>query len=398
VTIDRIADLRVIDADSHVVEPPDLWTSRMSSKFGDLVPHVVFNEARGLEMWRIGDHDVSPVGGPAMAGWHEWPPSHPPRFEDADRATWEASARLARMDEYGIWAEILYPNVALFQTALIQSMEERDAMLATMQAYNDFQTEWSSAAPERLIPMASLPIWDLGATLVEIDRCAAMGHRGLIFSQEPGNYGMPALVDRHWDPLWAKAQEAGLSINFHVGSGDAQGEAIFKQILSAAGSADGGVRPLWASFAPQNFLTNCRTLSNVICSGICHRFPRLNFVSVESGVGWVPFALDSLDWMWKNFGVTLEHPEYDLLPSEYFERQIYACFWFEGAGVRYAIDRLGADNLLYETDFPHPTSMTPGPASAALAPAEFIRSTLLDLDEPVLRKLVHENAAALYRL
>ena len=103
----------------------------------------------------------------------------------------------------------------------------------------------------------------------------------------------------------------------------------------------------------------------------------LNFVSVESGVGWIPFALDALDWQWKNCGVALEHPEYDLLPTEYFKRQIYGCFWFEVEPARFAIERLGDDNILYETDFPHPTSMSPGPASAAAAPERVPRGQFL---------------------
>ena len=109
-------------------------------------------------------------------------------------------------------------------------------------------------------------------------------------------------------------------------------------------------------------------------------------MSVESGIGWIPFALDALDWQWKNCGVHLEHPEYELLPSEYFKRQIYGCFWFEDAnGAQCAIDQLGPDNILYETDFPHPTSMSPGPASSAIAPNEYLEQNVRPLPEPTLR-------------
>ena len=110
----------------------------------------------------------------------------------------------------------------------------------------------------------------------------------------------------------------------------------------------------------------------------------LNFVSVESGIGWIPFALEHLDWQWKNCGVPQEHPEYDLLPSEYFKRQMYGCFWFEDGTVKAAIDQVGADWILYESDFPHPTSMAPGPATAAVEPRQYIADTLGDLPEDVL--------------
>ena len=106
-------------------------------------------------------------------------------------------------------------------------------------------------------------------------------------------------------------------------------------------------------------------------------------MSVESGIGWIPFALDALDWQWKNCGVHLEHPEYELLPSEYFQRQIYGCFWFEDDTALAALDLLGPDNILYETDFPHPTSMSPGPASAPMRPDDYLEQTFADLPEDV---------------
>jgi predicted TIM-barrel fold metal-dependent hydrolase len=96
--------------------------------------------------------------------------------------------------------------------------------------------------------------------------------------------------------------------------------------------------------------------------------------------------------------VAQEHPEYDLLPSEYFRRQIYGCFWFEEEGAMYALERLGPDNILYETDFPHPTSMSPGPASAAVSPRQFIAEAFAGLPEETTRKVLHDNAARLYHL
>ncbi len=77
----------------------------------------------------------------------------------------------------------------------------------------------------------------------------------------------------------------------------------------------------------------------------------MKFVSVESGVGWIPFLLDTMDWMWKACGVAKESPEYKLLPSEFFKRQFYGCFWFEQRTLKSAIDQLGPDNILFETDF-----------------------------------------------
>ena len=128
----------------------------------------------------------------------------------------------------------------------------------------------------------------------------------------------------------------------------------------------------YAGFGVQFGMANVSVIANLITGGVCHRFPDLKFVSVESGIGWIPFALDHLDWQWKNCGVPQEHPEYDLLPSEYFKRQMYGCFWFEDDTVKAAIDQWAPDWILYESDFPHPTSMAPGPATAAVEPRQYI--------------------------
>jgi predicted TIM-barrel fold metal-dependent hydrolase len=382
----------VIDTDTHLVEPPDLWTSRMSSKWGDLVPHVEWDDSAGEEAWFIGGTRLAPVGGAAMAGWSEYPPNHPKRWGDTDPATWDPSLRLKKMDEYGIHAQVLYPNVALFNSSMLVEADNRALTLEYLRAYNDYQTDFASTAPDRLLPMTSLPFWDREATLAEIERCAALGHRGIVFTQDPSAFGLPALTDRHWDPMWASAQEKGLPVNFHIASGD------ISLFTSGGGLPGAGPHANYASMGVSFFMGNARTIASLICGGICHLFPNLNFVSVESGIGWIPFAVEALDWQWKNCGVAFEHPEYELLPSEYFKRQIYGCFWFERETARDAIDFLGDDNILYETDFPHPTSMSPGPASDAQRPDEYLREVFSGVAVDSLHKILHDNAARIYHL
>jgi predicted TIM-barrel fold metal-dependent hydrolase len=383
-------DIPIIDTDTHVVEPPDLWTSRISSKWGDLVPHVEWDDERGVESWFSGDERLGPVAGAAMAGWHEHPPLHPRRFADADPVAWDATKRAAMMDRYNVRSQVLYPNVAVFGAKSIVGMEDTALQLACIQAYNDFLIDFASEAPGRYVPVAALPFWDLDASLAEVERCATTGHKGIIFTQDPSAFGLPELTDRRWDPLWATAQEKCLPVNFHIASGDLD--------LMNLGHPDNGPHANYAAMGVSFFLANARTIAQLVTGGICHRFPRLDFVSVESGIGWIPFALEALDWQWKNCGVREEHPEYDLLPSEYFRRQIYGCFWFERDSALDAIGRLGADNILYETDFPHPTSMSPGPASTAQHPDEYLRSNFADVDAESMRKILHDNAARIYHL
>ena len=103
-----------------------------------------------------------------------------------------------------------------------------------------------------------------------------------------------------------------------------------------------------------------------------------------------------MDWQWKNAGISRIDSGLQLLPSEYFRRQIYATFWYE----RPNHDELTAlqDNVMFETDFPHPTSLTPGPWSAALTPRDTINENLVGLEEVAARKILYQNAADLYHL
>jgi predicted TIM-barrel fold metal-dependent hydrolase len=287
---------------------------------------------------------------------------------------------------------VLYPNVSGFGAGKFSRLADDHLRYQLLRAYNDYLTDWSSADPNRLLPVMAVPFWDIDLSVQEMTRCKEQGHRGMIFSQSPEHFGTPVLSDPHWDRLWAAAQDLELSVNFHIGGGDAS--AAMTMLHDTA-----GIHANFASFPVTFFVSNCRTVATLIGGGVCHRFPRLNFVSVESGIGWIPFALQALDWMWTECGVYQEHPEYDLTPSEYFRRQMFGCFWFErGHTLDAAIEYLGADSVLYETDFPHPTSMAPGPVSSAVLPSEFIRDNLGHYPAEVQRKILHDNAARVYHL
>lgn len=384
-------EVNVIDTDTHVVEPPDLWISRVSTKrWGDKVPHVRADE-NGDPAWFVKDHKVLGVAAAAMAGWKDHPPTHPPTLAEAERASWDPAERLKRMDADGIHAQILYPNVAGFGGGNFTDGTEPELMLACVEAYNDYLSDYGAIAPGRFIPVMSLPFWDLELTLKEMRRAADKGHKGIIFTQVPEAWGQPHLTDRYWDPIWAQAQEMGLPINFHIASGDITN-------LGADANPQNGAHANYAMMGVSFFMGNAATIAKLTCGGVCHRFPDLNFVSVESGIGWIPFALAALDWQFLNCGVRKEHPEYDLLPSEYFKRQMYGCFWFEQETALTAIEQIGPDNILYETDYPHPTSMAPGPASHATTPRQYLEATFGNTSDETMRKILEDNATRIYHL
>ena len=384
----------VIDVDTHVTEPADLWTSRIASKWHDIIPHIE-RDRKGRDVWIIDGKRGLPPGAVSMAGYDGRPPNEfPATYAEIEPASYDAKARLAHMDREGIYAQVLYPNVGGFGSQNFLRLENSDLKRDCVRVYNDFLTEWASADTSRLLPVCALPFWDVEQSVAEIDRCAAMGHRSVLFPSQPQDFHQPPLSAPHWDPIWACAQSLGLPISFHIGGqaalGINEGEFVPKGGFM-------GTKAKFARFSALAFIGNGLGISEIICSGVCHRFPDLDFISVESGVGWIPTLLESLDWQWQNAGVVFEHPEYDLLPSEYFRRQIYACFWFERDMIARASE-LYPDNLMYETDFPHPTSMTPGPATIAQRPEDYASEALGGIPEEVVGKLLHDNAARVYRV
>ena len=302
---------------------------------------------------------------------------------------YDASARVAKLDEEGIHAQVLYPNVGGFGNGYFLRLGDRDLVRDCVRAYNDFLTDWCSVAPDRLIAITALPFWDVDEAVAELHRCVAAGHRAVNFCNQPQDYGQPPLAHRHWDPIWAAAQEAGVSVSFHVGGG-----SMGTQLDD---TAQMGWMTNFAKVSTLIFLDNIRCVTDLIFGGVCHRFPDLKLVSVESGVGWIPSVLEACDWQWRNGGVLDEHPEYDLLPSEYFRRQIYGCFWFEEEAAVTALARY-PDNILYETDYPHPTCQHPGPRTPAQRPRDYATRVLGGLPDDLLAKVLHDNAAAVYGL
>ena len=244
---DEVID--VIDVDTHVVEPGDLWTARVPKSLATRVPRIKFDAHSGFDVWYIDDKPVFPAWVVAHTGWGEYAPKHPRTLDEVDPVTYDAKARLGRMDHDGIYAQILYPNLTLFTSDRLQSFDDQELQLLMIQVFNDWQHEWAHEAPNRLLPMASLPFWDLPSTIKEIERCADRGFRGVIFSQNPAAFGLPPLASRHWDPMWETLQAAKLPVNFHLGSGGVDQEVFTR--------ADGfGVHAEYAAKSVGFFMDN----------------------------------------------------------------------------------------------------------------------------------------------
>jgi uncharacterized protein len=381
--------LRVVDADTHLTEPHDLWTSRAPAALRDRVPHV--EEVEGEATWVVDGAVLGRAGAAgvigrdgskvnAQTGLFEW------TVDDVHRGAYDPLARVAMMDEEGVWAEVLFPNsIGLGGQGLSEVVPDAAFRLSVLQTYNDATGEMQAISGNRLLPMAVLPSWDVEASVKEAERTAAMGHRGVNMTSDPQDLGAPDLGERAWDPLWEVCSALHLPVHFHIGASLTTmtyfGTYPWPSQQEDAALAIGGTLL---------FIGNARVVVNIITSGLLDRYPDLKIVSVESGCGWIPFILEALD-----FELHENAPKHlaglELLPSEYFRRQMYATTWFERTNIAHVIEAVGEDNILFETDFPHPTCLFPRPLETA-------ERNLAGIDPAVQRKILGENAAALYRL
>jgi uncharacterized protein len=242
-----------------------------------------------------------------------------------------------------------------------------------------------SASGNRLFPMGVLPWWDQELLLPEIARIRSLGLVGVNTISDPQEFGLPDLSTPYWTPMFDALEETGLPLNFHIGASATQ--------MNYHGTAPWPSRDADEKLAigsAMQFLGNGRILANFIFGGILERHPQLKLVMVESGVGWLPFFLQTLDYQ-----LTETAPEtqrsFSLKPSEYFRRQCAACFWFESDLLVAAARYLGEDNCLFESDFPHPTCLYPNPVQTAL-------EVFSNESDELKRKMFGENAIRIYGL
>jgi predicted TIM-barrel fold metal-dependent hydrolase len=381
--------LRVIDADTHLTEAHDLWTKRAPAKYKDRVPHVV--EVDGKPMWYVDGAELGFAGGGgvidrqggkgrAAEALFEW------TQDEIHLGAFDIKARIDVMDDSGVYAQVCFPNsIGLGGQGISDVVKDPVLRLLCVQIYNDAMAEVQAESGGRLMPMPVLPAWDVGEAVAEAERVADMDLRGVNITSDPNDVGGPDLANHAWDPLWEVCTDRHLPVHFHIGA-------------SLTTMTYFGTYP-WESQDEDTklaiggtllFIGNARVVTNIILSGMLDRHPKLQMVSVESGVGWVPFILEALDYeMSENAPKQLE--ELSMLPSEYFRRNLFATFWFEKNNLPALVDSVGADSILFETDFPHPTCLYP-------KPLDTVAEKMSTLTPEVQRKILGENAAKLYRL
>ena len=387
-----VEGLRVVDADSHMTERHDLFTTRAPKGYEDRVPRV--ERIDGMDMWVI----EGKTFGKAGSGGTIDPQGkkHPYRdsqggswgINDVHPAAWDAKERIRLMDELGIEVQILYPNsIGIGGQNLTKSIEDKVLLRLCVELYNDAMAEVQEQSANRLLPMPIMPAWEISACIREAQRCAGLGYRGVNMTADPQDSGSPDLGDPAWDPFWEVCAGLDLPVHFHIGASQT---ALAYFGTTFWPSQDDYVKP--AIGGASLFQNNSRLLINSAYSGMFDRHPNLKMVSVESGIGWVPFMLEAMDYELEENAPEWFH-KLQKLPSEYFRDNWYATFWFEkGRGhLQHLIDTVGQDNIMFETDFPHPTCLHP-------SPVELVREKISTLRPETQRKVMGENAVRLYRI
>jgi predicted TIM-barrel fold metal-dependent hydrolase len=380
---ERIA---VVDIDSHYTEPADLWISRAPAKYRDLVPSIRTSPA-GNEVWVVnGDVPFGPLGFSVVGrgGEKKYGTISLTTFEELDEAAYEPKARLRLLDRLGIHQQIIYPNVVGFGSEGFLRIKDDGLRMACATIYNDAVAELQAQGEGRLFPQGIIPFWDIDEAVAEARRIRLdLGLTGIAMPDRPQEFGLPYLNDPHWAPFFETCQELKLPINFHIG---VQAGPVIQQTLWP----NLGSQRNLAVMSVALFIENFRVIINLIFSGLLERYPGLNFVSVESGIGWIPFLLEAMDYQFEET-VPTEREGLTMKPSEYFRRQILASFWFEDFGPRAAIEQIGPEAVMFETDFPHPTCLYP-------KAQEHITEVLTDLAPDVRRKVLRDNAVRVYGL
>lgn len=376
----------LVSCDDHLdlnMLPADVWQTRMSAKWGERTPHVAISDKGGT--WMADGESWGFWAGARNSAFGSGPkPIHTAYdrggVEDlTELRAGNAKLRLEDMDRDRVWAHLVFGPVTSIKTA------DPEFMAACYSAYNDWLFEdFCSAAPDRLIGVAMLPPTPEAAH-GELQRIAKRG--GVRQANLQIAIAEPRLEDPRWEPLFELLEQSGIVLSFHV--------TVFPGVTRAFDKYKGspGATFLHAKMFIEQFLD---PFVDLFAWGILERHPKLKIVIAESGVGWVPWVVEELDyrywrlWECKEFWDDKGGIPHKTKPSEVFKRQVYGTFQQSPTAMRLT-EFWGSENLLWASDYPHPDSIWPNSVRT-------IGETMGHMDPSEVRKLVGGNAAKLYGL
>ncbi len=390
---------KIVSVDDHIIEPPDLWTSRLPSKYADVMPRSIrqkgtMNFVGGVfsfehsddgdegDWWVFEDGQYPLTRLEAAAGFDRDDVKVVGiTYEGMRRGCWDRDARLEDMDANWTEASMAFPS-SFPRFCGQRFYEAKDKELADLcvRAYNDWQVEeWCAGTNGRLIPCIIVQLWDPELAAAEVRRNAARGVSAMTFSEIPPYLGLPSIHDPagYWDPLFEACSETGTVVNMHIGSSS--------KMPSTSADAPAAVG------STLTFNNAMASMTDFLFSGVLVRYPDLKLAYSEGQIGWIPYIIERADKVWEENrgwgGIGDKVPE---PPSTYYYRQIYGCFFDDEYGLD-NLEKVGVGNVCFETDYPHSDSTWPHSRETAL-------KLMGDLPVDVFSRLVRGNAIELLGL
>lgn len=378
-------DYKVISADGHVDLiwlPPDLFTTNATAAMKDRMPYVTDGPNGPQWVSKKGSYfglqnGMGSAGRPYIPGQIHRSDRMAAQglYDDGKKGIRRLSdpeLRIKDQDLDGVQAEVLYGVLG----AGIR-LQDPEAAVEVCRIYNEWLAGFTKHYPDRLLGLASLPAGDVNAAVEETLRAGKMGLKGLEFAT---THEMTPLWHTYWEPLWKAVNEVELPIHFHtIGN---KRPPVPDDIPVRAQRAAAAVGITGFQLFTANFLMS------IIFAGVLERYPKVRVVLGESGIGWIPYILERMDYEWDDqFRNDLD---LKMKPSEYWYRQCKATFQYDEVGVL-LLDKLGADCIMWGSDFPHPDGVWPDSQ-------EFISKQFGHLPAKIQHKIVCENAARFYGL
>jgi len=333
----------IFDADQHIYEPKDMWTSRVPSKYKELAPQVV-SVPPGGEAWRWEDKYYEFIGLEVGAGRSYTDiSSFGHSFADTRPGCYEPRERLKDMDLDGVDKALMFPS----QGMRLRNIQDPDLMLALTRAYNEGIVDWCTEGDiERMLPLFALPDVGIEHAIDEFDHWAKQGCRGFFYLGWPSGTGRPQEAD---DQIWARCQETGIVPCLH-GGGPAGGVRGFA--LTASTDPTRPPHKPGDVIGPGKSTAKGQNLTWLVFSGVFERYPTLKLALVETGSGWLPFFYEQIDNVFYKNRAFEPFNKLSKPPSHYLKEQMWTTIQVDTHAIRNRYD-IGVDKLMWSSDYPH---------------------------------------------
>jgi predicted TIM-barrel fold metal-dependent hydrolase len=397
----------LISADSHINEAPDLWETRLPARLRARGPRLVRKDD-GRDVWETEGLAATPLMWATHAAGQQ---EDGKPYEDHEmtigreqmmRGSFDPHSRLADMDTDGLEAEVLYPGplAGLGGGGGVASIPDPELRTASIRAYNDWLAEFCSVAPRRLLGLALIQLEDPEFAAAELARAAGLGLRGGVINGMPDINGAEPIFSPAYEPVWSAAEATGMPLSLHIGhsrslnalvaaaqrSRSAGSESHPGNPLSSTGSRTG----LAEMFFTMMCLDMAEPVSLLIFSGVLERHPGLQFVIAESGIGWLPYVIERMDYTFKRHRLWMKTGIKEK-PSDYFRRSFHATFQQDEETGLLARHISGVETLMWASDYPHTDSTWPHSRKV-------VEELFSGMPDDERAKITSGNAAQLYRL